>query len=152
MPAASIITTRVKSYEFSLGMNSLGLCSTQYSSEYMDVDIRRDGYRYTLRFEKGEIVGKLKKSRTAKRIRVQKFIGNPTSEVFTDIDIQPEYFLDIMKRQAIVNAGIEFVFRNQNGKSFDITSYNYVNGIVDHVAEVVGENGLSSIQHWETEV
>ena len=57
-----------------------------------------------------------------------------------------------MKRQAIVNAGIEFVFRNQNGKSFDTTSYNYVNGIVDHVAEVVGENGLSSIQHWETEV
>ncbi|WP_443715731.1 toprim domain-containing protein, partial [Ruminococcus bromii] len=133
-------------------MNGLGLCSTQYSSEYMDVDIRRDGYRYTLRFEKGEIVGKLKKEPYSKKDTGTKIHWKPDLEVFTDIDIQPEYFLDIMKRQAIVNAGIEFVFRNQNGKSFDITSYNYVNGIVDHVAEVVGENGLSSIQHWETEV
>lgn len=133
-------------------MNGLGLCSTQYSSEYMDVDIRRDGYRYTLRFEKGEIVGKLKKEPYSKKDTGTKIHWKPDLEVFTDIDIQREYFLDIMKRQAIVNAGIEFVFRNQNGKSFDTTSYNYVNGIVDHVAEVVGENGLSSIQHWETEV
>ena len=133
-------------------MNGLGLCSTQYSSEYMDVDIRRDGYRYTLRFEKGEIVGKLKKEPYSKKDTGTKIHWKPDLEVFTDIDIQPEYFLDIMKRQAIVNAGIEFVFRNQNGKSFDTTSYNYVNGIVDHVAEVVGEKGLSSIQHWETEV
>lgn len=133
-------------------MNGLGLCSTQYSSEYMDVDIRRDGYRYTLRFEKGEIVGKLKKEPYSKKDTGTKIHWKPDLEVFTDIDIQPEYFLDIMKRQAIVNAGIEFVFRNQNGKSFDTTSYNYVNGIVDYVAEVVGENGLSSIQHWETEV
>ena len=141
-----------ESYEFSLGMNGLGLCSTQYSSEYMDVDIRRDGYRYTLRFEKGEIVGKLKKEPYSKKDTGTKIHWKPDLEVFTDIDIQPEYFLDIMKRQAIVNAGIEFVFRNQNGKGFDTTSYNYVNGIVDHVAEVIGENGLSSIQHWETEV
>lgn len=82
-----------ESYEFSLGMNGLGLCSTQYSSEYMDVDIRRDGYRYALRFEKGEIVGKLKKSRTAKRIRVQKFIGNPTSKSLRISTFSPNIFL-----------------------------------------------------------
>lgn len=67
-----------ESYEFSLGMNGLGLCSTQYSSEYMDVDIRRGGTRYTLHFEKGENVGGLKKSRTIKRIQVQKSVGNLT--------------------------------------------------------------------------
>ena len=91
-----------ESYEFSLGMNGLGLCSTQYSSEYMDVDIRRDGYRYTLRFEKGEIVGKLKKEPYSKKDTGTKIHWKPDLEVFTDIDIQPEYFLDIMKRQAIV--------------------------------------------------
>lgn len=140
-----------ESYEFSLGMNGLGLCSTQYSSEYMDVDIRRGGTRYTLHFEKGENVGGLKKSRTIKGYRY-KIRWKPDLEVFTDIDIQPEYFLDIMKRQAIVNAGVEFVFRNQNGKSFDTTTYCYVNGIEDHVAEVIGENGFTSVQHWTTEV
>lgn len=140
-----------ESYEFSLGMNGLGLCSTQYSSEYMDVDIRRDGYRYMLHFEKGENVGGLKKETYSKKDTGTKIKWKPDLEVFTDIDISPEYFIDIMKRQAIVNAGVEFVFRNQNGKSFDTTSFNYANGIVDHVAEIVGDDALTSIQHWETE-
>jgi DNA gyrase subunit B len=141
-----------ESYEFSLGMNGLGLCSTQYSSEYMDVDIRRDGLRYTLHFEKGENVGGLKKETYLKKDTGTKIHWKPDLEVFTDIDIKPDYFLDIMKRQAIVNAGVQFVFRNQNGRGFDTTEFNYANGVVDHVAEVVGENALSSIQHWETEV
>lgn len=140
-----------ESYEFSLGMNGLGLCSTQYASEYMDVDIRRDGYRYTLYFEKGENVGGLKKEPYSKKDTGTKIHWKPDLEVFTDIDIQPDYFLDIMKRQAIVNAGVEFIFRNQNGRSFDTTSFNYINGVVDHVAEVIGEDGLTTVQHWETE-
>ena len=140
-----------ESYEFSLGMNGLGLCSTQYASEYMDVDIRRDGYRYTLHFEKGVNVGGLKKEPYNKKDTGTKIHWKPDLEVFTDIDIHPDYFLDIMKRQAIVNAGVEFIFKNQNGRSFDTTSFNYVNGVVDHVAEVIGEGGLTSVQHWETE-
>ena len=141
-----------ESYEFSLGMNGLGLCSTQYSSEYMDVDIRRDGYRYTLHFEKGENIGGLKKEPYSKKDTGTKITWKPDLEVFTDIDIQPDYFTDIMKRQAIINAGVEFTFRNQNSKSFDTTTFNYANGIVDHVAEVIGDGGLTSIQHWATEV
>ena len=140
-----------ENYEFSLGLNGLGLCSTQYSSEYMDVDIRRDGYRYTLHFEKGENVGGLKKEPYSKKDTGTKIHWKPDLDVFTDINIQPEYFLDIMKRQAIVNAGIEFIFRNQIGKSYDITTYNYENGIEDHVKEIVGEDSLSSIQCWSTE-
>lgn len=140
-----------ENYEFSLGLNGLGLCSTQYSSEYMDVDIRRDGYRYTLHFEKGENIGGLKKEPYSKKDTGTKIHWKPDLDVFTDIDIQPEYFLDIMKRQAIVNAGIEFIFRNQNGRSYDITTYNYVNGIVDHVKELVGDDGLTSVQSYETE-
>lgn len=140
-----------ESYEFSLGMNGLGLCSTQYASEYMDVDIRRDGYRYTLHFEKGENIGGLKKEPYNKKDTGTKIHWKPDLEVFTDIDIQPDYFLDIMKRQAIVNAGVEFIFRNQNGKIFDTTTFNYVHGIVDHVSEVIGDDGLTSVQHWETE-
>ncbi len=140
-----------ESYEFSLGMNGLGLCSTQYASEYMDVDIRRDGYRYTLHFEKGENVGGLKKEPYSKKDTGTKIHWKPDLEVFTDIDIQPDYFTDIMKRQAIVNAGVEFIFKNQNGRSFDTTAFNYANGVVDHVAEVIGDGGLTSVQHWETE-
>ena len=141
-----------ESYEFSLGMNGLGLCSTQYASEYMDVDIRRDGMRYTLRFEKGENIGGLKKEPYSKKDTGTKITWKPDPEVFTDVDIAPEYFIDVMKRQAIVNAGVEFIFRNQNGRSFDSTVFNYVNGVVDHLAEIVGDQGLTGVQHWETEV
>ena len=140
-----------ESYEFSLGLNGLGLCSTQYASEYMDVEIKRDGYKYSLHFEKGENIGGLKKEEYSKKDTGTKIHWKPDLEVFTDIDVSAEYFLDIMKRQAIVNAGVEFVFRNQNGRSFDVTNFNYVNGIEDHIKEVVGEDGLSSVQTWETE-
>ena len=140
-----------ESYEFSLGLNGLGLCSTQYASEYMDVEIKRDGYKYSLHFEKGENIGGLKKEQYSKKDTGTKIHWKPDLEVFTDIDVSAEYFLDIMKRQAIVNAGVEFVFRNQNGRSFDVTTFNYVNGIEDHIKEVVGEDGLCSVQTWETE-
>lgn len=138
-------------YEYSLGLNGLGLCSTQYSSEYMDVDIRRDGKRYTLHFEKGENVGGLNVEDYAKKDTGSKITWKPDLEVFTDIDIQPEYFADVLKRQAIVNAGIKFVFRNQVGRSFETQEFLYDNGIEDHVKELVGDVGLTTVQTWQTE-
>lgn len=138
-------------YEYSLGLNGLGLCSTQYSSEYMDVDIRRDGKRYTLHFEKGENVGGLNVEDYAKKDTGSKITWKPDLEVFTDIDIQPEYFADVLKRQAIVNAGIKFVFRNQVGRSFETQEFLYDNGIEDHVKELVGDVGLTTVQTWKTE-
>lgn len=140
-----------ENYEFSLGLNGLGLCSTQYSSEYMDVDIRRDGMRYTLHFEKGENIGGLKKEPYSKKDTGTKIRWKPDLEVFTDIDVTAEYFIDVIRRQAIVNEGVTFVFRNQNGKGFDVTEFKYENGIVDHVKEIVGEDTLSSVQSWQTE-
>ena len=140
-----------ENYEFSLGLNGLGLCSTQYSSEYMDVDIRRDGMRYTLHFEKGENVGGLKKEPYSKKDTGTKIRWKPDLEVFTDIDVTAEYFIDVIRRQAIVNEGVTFVFRNQNGKGFDVTEFKYENGIVDHVKEIVGEDTLSTVQSWQTE-
>lgn len=138
-------------YEFSLGLNGLGLCSTQYASEYMDVEIKRDGKKYSLHFEKGENVGGLHDEDYSRKDTGTKIHWKPDLEVFTDIDVSAEYFLDVMKRQAIVNAGVEFVFRNQNGRSFDTTVFNYANGIEDHVKELVGEDAMTSVQYWETE-
>lgn len=140
-----------ESYEFSLGLNGLGLCSTQYSSEYMDVDIRRDGYRYTLHFEKGENVGGLKKEPYNKKDTGTRIKWKPDIEVFTDINVPAEYFEDTLKRQAIVNAGVNFTLKVQNGKSFDTFEYNYQNGITDYVEELCGDMALTSIQTWQGE-
>lgn len=140
-----------ESYEFSLGLNGLGLCSTQYSSEYMDVDIRRDGTRFTLHFEKGENIGGLKREQYTGRKTGTKIHWKPDLEVFTDIDISDEYFMDTIKRQAVVNAGINFIFRSQKDGRFETTEFKYDNGIADHVKELVGEDAISQVQLWQTE-
>lgn len=140
------------SYEYSLGLNGLGLCSTQYASEYMTAEVRRDGFIYTLNFKKGRPSGKMKKEEYPKKDTGTIIKWKPDLEVFTDIDIAPEYFLDILKRQAIVNAGIRFVFKNQiAANKFDTTEFKYDNGILDHVKEMVGDETLTLPQHWQTE-
>jgi DNA gyrase subunit B len=140
-----------ESYEYSLGLNGLGLCATQYSSEYMDVDIRRDGMRYTLHFEHGENIGGLHKEPYSGKDTGTKIKWKPDIEVFTDIQIPPEYFCDILKRQAIVNDGIRFLFRNQSGGKFETTEFIYHNGIVDYAKEIAGEDALTPVQFWQTE-
>ena len=138
-------------FEYSVGLNGLGLCSTQYSSEYMDVEIKRDGYKYTLHFEKGYNIGGLKKEPYSGKDTGTKTRWKPDLEVFTDVNIPSEYFLDTLKRQAIVNDGLIFIFREQQGSKFVQQEIVYNNGITDYVNETVGEDKLSSVQFWQTE-
>lgn len=138
-------------YEFSLGLNGLGLCATQYASEYMDAEIHRDGYCYTLHFERGENVGGLKKEPYAKKDTGSRIRWKPDLNVFTDIDIPVEFYKETMKRQAIVNDGVTFIFKNQVGSKFETTEYCYQNGIKDYVAELAGDTALTSPQYWECE-
>ncbi|MCI8479584.1 MAG: DNA topoisomerase [Oscillibacter sp.] len=142
-------------YEFSLGLNGLGSCATQYASRYMDVTVWRDGFEYTLRFERGEIAGEMGKRplpksqsrRTGTRTR-----WLPDLEVFTDIAIPADYFTGVMKRQAVVNAGISFYFRNEIAPgSFETAEFLYENGIADYVAELAGETGLTAPVFWQAE-
>ena len=141
-----------ESYEYSLGLNGLGLCSTQYAAEYMDVDIRRDGMRYTLHFAHGENEGGLQKEPYKKKDTGTRIRWKPDIQVFTDIDVPVEYYLDSIKRQAIVNQGVRFVFRNQlEDGSFETTEFCYENGIVDHAKELAGDDALTSVQFWQAE-
>ena len=138
-------------YEYSLGLNGLGTCATQYASEYFDAVIYRDGFKYTLHFEKGEIVGQLNKEPADRKKTGSKFRWKPDLEVFTDIDIPVEYYTDVMKRQAVVNAGVTFRFRNQAGGRFETAEYKYENGIIDYVTELAGEKSLTAPVFWQTE-
>ena len=117
----------------------------------MDAEVKRDGYIYTLHFEKGENIGGLKKEPYSKKDTGTKIRWKPDIEVFTDINVTADFFRDMIKRQAIVNAGVSFIFRNQKGKSFEEESFNYVNGITDHVQEIAGDKALTSVQSWSGE-
>ncbi len=145
-----------ENYEYSLGLNGLGSCATQYASAYMLVTVWRDGYEYQLRFREGTVQGKkgqelqktpLAKKRTGTRIR-----WLPDLEVFTDIAVPPAYFMDVMKRQAVVNAGITFRLRLESAPGeFETTEFLYENGISDYVSELAGEGPLTDVVYWEGE-
>ena len=140
-------------YEYSLGLNGLGLCSTQYSSEWMDVEICRDGFLYNLHFEHGENVGGMKKEATNRRKTGSKIRWKPDDQVFTDINVPLEWFQEAIKRQAVVNAGLLFILRDQKPTGgFESYEYLYQNGISDYVKELVGsEQTLTGVQFWQGE-
>lgn len=139
-------------YEFSLGLNGLGLCATQYASEYMEAEIHTDGYKYTLHFEKGENIGGLKKEKYDKKDTGTRIKWKPDLDVFTDINIPIEYFQETIKRQAIVNDGVKFILKNQTTASkFETFEYCYNDGIMDYVKEIAGDTAFTTPQYWECE-
>ncbi len=136
-------------YEYSLGLNGLGACATQYSSEYMDVTVKRDGFKYSLHFEKGENIGGLKKEESTEKGTGTEIMWKPDLEVFNDINIPTEYFQQVMKKQAVVNKGIKFKFIDHLIKQ--TFEYIYPEGIVDYANELKGEGGISEVHYIECE-
>jgi len=151
MYAGGKYDTDSDNYEYSLGLNGLGLCATQYASEYMDAEIHRDGFCYKLHFEHGENVGGLDKQPYEKRDTGSRIKWKPDLKVFTDINVPLEYYKETVKRQAIVNDGVTFVLKNQVGSKFETIEYSYKNGIKDYVEELAGDSAFTSPQYWECE-
>lgn len=135
-------------YEYSLGLNGLGSCATQYASEYMDVTVRRDGKKYQLHFKKGKVCGKkgqeLSVEDTDRKKTGTTIRWKPDMEVFTDISIPREYFDDVLHRQSVVNAGITFRLRIEENGRFTQKDYCYPNGIIDYVKEIAGDGALTA--------
>ena len=152
MRAANTTTPPTESYEYSLGLNGLGLCATQYASEYMDVEIRRDGFRYTLHFEHGENVGGLQKEPYAKKDTGTKY---SLEARFPGLYRYPcpcrvlsgyhQAAGHCQRRRHISCSATRW-----NGK-FETTEFLYQNGIVDHAKEMAGEDALTPVQFWQTE-
>lgn len=136
-----------ENYEFSLGLNGLGACATQYASEFFDVTSFRDGYKYSLHFERGEVCGELIKepSRFKRTGTIQRW--KPDREVFTEVIIPLESFMMILKRQAVVNSGVTFVLRDE--KSGEEFTYCYPEGILGYIGELSGETGMTKPYSFE---
>lgn len=141
------------SYEYSLGLNGLGLCSTQYASEYMDAEIHKNGIKYIMHFKEGNPVGELIREPYSKKDTGSRIHWKPDLKVFTDIDVPLSYYQETIKRQSVVNAGVRFILKDQTGtNTFDTYEYIYANGIEDYVREFVGENdAMTAVQVWQTE-
>ncbi len=137
-------------YEYSLGLNGLGSCATQYSSEYMDVIVHRDNYEYKLYFEKGKNVkGGLHKEKKNYKTTGTHIKWRPDLDVFTDINIPLEFFQDTLKKQAIVNKGLRFILEDEESKVFH--EYYYQNGIMDYLDEINDGKNFTDTVYFEEE-
>ncbi len=140
-------TVEAENYEYSLGLNGLGACATQYASEWFDVTVYRDGKEFSLHFEKGENIGGLSKKKLKEKRSGSVQTWRPDLDVFTDIDIPYEFFIDTLKKQAVVNAGIRFNFEDLKHEQKD--SFYYQNGIVDYLAEINQGKEISQLLHYQ---
>ncbi|MCL2168464.1 MAG: toprim domain-containing protein [Defluviitaleaceae bacterium] len=138
-----------ENYQFSLGLNGLGLCSTQYASRFMDVTIHRDNLKYSLYFERGENVGGLAREDAPGAPTGTSIRWLPDDEVFKDINIPLEFFQDLLKKQAVVNPHVTFVLLDE--KSGEEFVYHYERGIVGYVEELTGGGGFIPTVHFEHE-
>lgn len=137
-----------ENYEYSLGTNGLGSCATQYSSEYMDVTVYKDGYKYDLHFEKGFNIGGLKKEKFDYKQSGTLQKWKPDLEVFNDINIPLEFFTTMLKKQAVVNAGLKFKFYDEEtNQRFEFL---YDNGITDYVKEISSGKEITGVQFSES--
>lgn len=143
-------------YEYSLGLNGLGACATQYSSEFFNVKSYDGSNLSEISFEKGEAITDLKVRTLEKKERRTGTVirWRPDLQVFTDIDIPREYFSDMLKRQAVVNPGLRFVFNwedRTNKGVFETEEFYYENGISDYIAEIAGETAETKIAKFHLE-
>jgi DNA gyrase subunit B len=146
-------------YSFALGLNGLGLCSTQYAAQYMEVESDNGTWNYKLRFEKGYNTATLSDENDKGFVK-SKSSGNrgtrikwrPDTEVFTDIDIDDDYFNDILRRQSIVNDGLQFLYKSeQSDGEFTESVYCYKNGIEDYLKEILAQDTMTQTLCWNAE-
>ncbi|SNS30443.1 DNA gyrase subunit B [Anaerovirgula multivorans] len=136
-------------YQYSIGLNGLGTAATQFASEYMDVEVYRDGHKYNLHFEKGDNIGGLIKEAYDYKHTGTIIRWKPDLDVFNDIDIPLSFFKETLRRQAIVNKGITFkLYDEETEETFE---YYYEKGIIDYVKEINGEKGFTEPQYFELE-
>lgn len=140
-----------ENYEYSLGLNGLGTCATQYSSSFMEATVVRDGKKYVMNFEKGSPKGELQTEPTRSKQTGTTIRWRPDMEVFTDINIPLEYYQDVLKKQAVVNAGLKFILYNQTAEGWEMFEFLYENGITDYVREISDSKEFTSIRYFEAE-
>lgn len=145
-----------ENYEYALGLNGLGLCATQYSSEWMHADIYRDGYHYHLDFEKGENIGGMVKTPFGGRRTGSVIHWKPDPEVFTDTNVPSDYYRDTLKRQAVVNKGIVINFTDETelvpetGKIRKDT-WVYNEGLTGYIKELTNEENITAVREFTSE-
>ena len=102
-------------YKIAGGLHGVGASVVNALSEWLEVVNCYDGYKYTERFERGQVARPLQKiEKTDKHGLYVRFM--PDREVFETLEFDYQTVLNRMREQAFLNAGltIEFYDRREN--------------------------------------
>jgi DNA gyrase subunit B len=100
------------SYKFSAGLHGVGLSVVNALSEYLEVEVRRDGKVYFQRYERGvritdlKIIGDTTKSGTKVHFR-------PDAELFESIEYSYETLVQRLREISFLNNGIYIVLNDE---------------------------------------
>ncbi len=127
-------------YKISGGLHGVGASVVNALSEWLEVEVSRDGNVYTMSFERGKMVGELKKIGQRKRTGTKvTFRADP--EIFPDISFRYELLVTRLRELAYLNEGVCIKFTDERTNKEE--SFQYNNGLLaflQHLNE--GKNTL----------
>ncbi len=140
LPAVEVVMTMLHAggkfgkggYKVSGGLHGVGISVVNALSERMVTQVKRDGYLWEMKFERGLTVQKLKK--------LGKADGNGTLQWFkpdTEMFEVTEFHWDILQKRlrelAFLNRGLSITLRDERGETVRERNYKFEGGIVSFV-------------------
>ena len=123
-------------YSFSGGLHGVGVSVTNALSDLLEVEVCREGYKYTIGFSNGDVVQPLKKiGKSDQRGTSVRVVPNP--KYFDEPSIPASELKQLLKNKAVLSKGLTIKFID-NGKE---EIFSYEEGLTSFIKEALGENG-----------
>lgn len=119
-----------KVYRISGGLHGVGVSVVNALSEWMEVEVRRNGRVYHQRYERGKTVTPLNVIGTSQSTGT-KVTFKPDAAIFETTAFDHEVLADRFRELAFLNKGIQIAFRDERGGKEEV--YHYPGGIVNFV-------------------
>ena len=120
-------------YTVSGGLHGVGISVVNALSRRFEVEVTRDGFRWSQAFEYGEAQHNLKKGKVAKRTGTQiTFWADP--EIFSDTTTyEMATIASRIREMAFLNSGVVFRLRDERGDEVDEQRFQYRGGLIDFI-------------------
>jgi DNA gyrase subunit B len=124
-------------YKVSGGLHGVGVSVVNALSEYLEVEIRRDGKLHHQRYERGVPVKKLEVRGKAQGTGT-KVTFKPDPEIFTELDFNFDILSNRLRELAFLNKGLTIVFTDERGGQQTEEVYRFEGGLAEYVAFLRG--------------
>jgi len=158
IPAAQLIMTELhaggkfdqNSYKVSGGLHGVGVSVVNALSEYLNLEINRDGKVYNIEFENGTVSKELNIIGDSQKINNQFFTGTkitflPTTKIFKDINFNFKTIEKRLRELAFLNTGISIFLTDKRQSEEKNVNFKYDGGIKEYVKYL--NDGKNLINH-----